>query len=408
MRLLGVARRRGFTLVEILMATVLSLILLAAVVRVFGAVGQSINNSRAALESADRLRSAASILRMDLEGVTVKMYPPRRPEEAGGYFEYVEGTHPDQPIDSSSGNVPDTTVTQRDDRLLFTSRNATRPFVGRFGTGVIESDLAEVAWFVRGNTLHRRKLLIAPALVQPNSAPTAGFYANNDLSVYVDPNGKLFPNTLSTLTRRECRFAHPTDTFPFDLRRWGQMGLPTLRECSASGWMSGTWPAPPEAKWPVNPVDLWSKDATKLMAEDYCMQGGTRIADDVMLTNVIGFDVKAWDNQLQQYVDLGAQKAGTFGSDAKHVKCPLFGTYDTWSTHYENEGLFANDPQANVSTDGFADGTNATGVPDDVFEPIAPPPYGVPLRGIQIKIRVFEPDSRQIREVTVVQDFLPK
>jgi hypothetical protein len=36
------------------------------------------------------------------------------------------------------------------------------------------------------------------------------------------------------------------------------------------------------------------------------------------------------------------------------------------------------------------------------------PPYPVPLRGIQVKIRTFEPDSRQIREVTVVQDFLPR
>ena len=37
-----------------------------------------------------------------------------------------------------------------------------------------------------------------------------------------------------------------------------------------------------------------------------------------------------------------------------------------------------------------------------------PPPYAVPLRGIQVKIRAFEPDSKQIREVTVVQDFLPQ
>jgi len=27
------------------------------------------------------------------------------------------------------------------------------------------------------------------------------------------------------------------------------------------------------------------------------------------------------------------------------------------------------------------------------------------LKGVQITIRVFEPDSRQIREVTIVQDF---
>ena len=36
------------------------------------------------------------------------------------------------------------------------------------------------------------------------------------------------------------------------------------------------------------------------------------------------------------------------------------------------------------------------------------PPYPIPLRGIQVKIRTFEPDSRQVHEVTVIQDFLPQ
>jgi hypothetical protein len=45
---------------------------------------------------------------------------------------------------------------------------------------------------------------------------------------------------------------------------------------------------------------------------------------------------------------------------------------------------------------------------DDIDEQEAPPPYPAPLRGIQVKIRVFEPDSKQIREVTIVQDFLPE
>lgn len=32
------------------------------------------------------------------------------------------------------------------------------------------------------------------------------------------------------------------------------------------------------------------------------------------------------------------------------------------------------------------------------------PPYPVPLKGILIRIRVVDPDSRQIREVTVTED----
>jgi hypothetical protein len=42
---------------------------------------------------------------------------------------------------------------------------------------------------------------------------------------------------------------------------------------------------------------------------------------------------------------------------------------------------------------------------DDLSEIEGPTSYPIPLKGIQIKIRVFEPDSRQIREVTIVQEF---
>ncbi len=82
---------RGYTLVEILVATTLSLLLLGVVVKMFGNVGQSITNSRAMLESADRLRMTAARLQQDLAGITVPMSPPRKPEDNEGYFEYIEG-----------------------------------------------------------------------------------------------------------------------------------------------------------------------------------------------------------------------------------------------------------------------------------------------------------------------------
>jgi hypothetical protein len=61
--------------------------------------------------------------------------------------------------------------------------------------------------------------------------------------------------------------------------------------------------------------------------------------------------------------------------------------------------------------DGYFDESDETvknGAVDDVIEQEAPAPYPVPLRGIQIRIRVFEPESRQIREMTIVQDFVTK
>ena len=64
--------------------------LMAAVARMFGQLGTSVNNSRATLEMAEKLRTAAERLRMDLAGVTVTMLPPRRVENNDGYFEYIE------------------------------------------------------------------------------------------------------------------------------------------------------------------------------------------------------------------------------------------------------------------------------------------------------------------------------
>jgi hypothetical protein len=98
--------------------------------------------------------------------------------------------------------------------------------------------------------------------------------------------------------------------------------------------------------------------------------------------------------------------------------------YDTWSTHYERNGFDEDyDGVVDEGTDGFDNdmpnsnsptiqsrtltGTGIGG-PDDATELESPAPYPVPLRGLQVKIRVFEPDSRQIREITVVQEFLPE
>jgi hypothetical protein len=323
---------------------------------------------------------------------------------------------------------------------MFTTRSTTQPFVGRYAaTGTIQSYVAEVAWFLRGRTLHRRVLLVAasPAVQsQIASYPPATFFANNDISVRLQ-SGQVVPNTLADLAKRERRFAHPVDQgFPFDASRWGLLGLPTLRECSSQafmgGWQAGTTPRPPGGLPTPAPVDMWGEnqatDVAKLVPEQYLGtdDANTRLADDVVLNNVIGFDVKAWDYQAQQYVCLGEQGTMSFTSasngtqpDARATKASPYPqalqapTYDTWSQSYENEGIqfdtggnHKQDSNAGRSTNGFDN--DSDGVVNDMSEWITAPPYLVPLRGIQVKIRCFEPNSRQVREVTVEQDFLPK
>jgi len=103
--------------------------------------------------------------------------------------------------------------------------------------------------------------------------------------------------------------------------------------------------------------------------------------------------------------------------------------YDTWPYHYEDDGL---DQDAGADNGAGVDqGTNglddivpydhdndpstaaifpASGVNgvDDHGERETVPPYNVPLRGIQVKLRVYDRDTRQIRESTVTRSFVPQ
>ena len=352
-----ILRPSGYTLVEILVAAALTMLLMGAVVQMFGSLGRSITDSRSFLEASERLNSAAARLQMDLKGVTVKMLPPRNPDDGEGYFEYIEGPAPPQeyvqgtaynspytwdtssnPIDPSlrpvntDNGLTDTTVGDCDDILMFTTCSTDKPFVGMFNYGTVlvpnvqavQSDVAEVAWFMRGRMLYRRQLLVAPGLWNNLPAPLSNgqrFYETNDILVRA-LNGFIVPNTLSDLTRRECRYAHPTDVFPFDARRWGLLGLPTLRESATWDLLNPpSWvppsipnPSPLNPNYPSryyylstfgqlpnavfnSPVDFWTNDSSHRLPDLYpgVVQGSqtNRIADDIILTNVIGFDVKA-------------------------------------------------------------------------------------------------------------------
>lgn len=506
--------RRAYTLVEVLTAVLLTLILMLAVVSIFGAVGQGVNDVKATLEMTDELRAAEHQLQRDLDGLTVKVLPPRRPEAGDGVLEIIEGRlGPAVPVwtvarDEDSGN-PDTTAGDFDDILLVTTHSRGAPFIGRFGPTTIESQDAEIIWFVRGRTLYRRVLLIAPqvrsqldsngnGVIEPSELGNQSFFNVCDVSARpaFDNAGNLtgwVPNTLGDLAKRENRFAHRvlgSDGFPYDARLWGQLALPTLCEMSHPNWMVG-WSSRPQVT-PLLQIDLWNTphpwvDATGNPEVDRITgtlvgYDGPRIGQDAILTNVIAFDVKVWDPDAPvlravndngtplnltddtsiasvtvlpgdagyplalahcieelgkqpanrnpaflpittgAYVDLNyaayARSTYTVGSYSSLLSGPgqarsglrqptWGGVYDTWSLHYENNGI-DEDGRLGVDqgTNGFDDDGN--GIVDDPGEWETVPPYPVPLRGIQIEIRVFEPDSRQVRKVTVVQDFLPK
>lgn len=120
-----------------------------------------------------------------------------------------------------------------------------------------------------------------------------------------------------------------------------------------------------------------------------------------------------------------------------------YATYDTWSWHYENNGVNedgdrpdggvrvpANAPEVSLTdeavnglddaaryhddlnNDGFRGADEHTLAirfgPDDYAERETRPPYDSALRGMQVTLRAYERDSRQIREVNIRESFVPE
>lgn len=483
-------RKSGFTLTEILIATALTLLMMAVAVNGFGLMAGSIADNRAVIEVSSRLRSAQQRLQLDLRYITAKLTPPLDPKDDLGYLEIIEGPGPWQPGFGfgvkpvlTDGSSFDSSVGDVDDVIMFTTRSQGEPFLGRNQEGSVQSQVAEVAWFVRGNKLYRRQLLVLPLDGRRNA--TSNHYNVSDVSVHLeggqtDPRAAFFdrqkelvPNTLGDLTKRENRFAHQPAKFPHDATFWGVLGLPLFQETTSPDYplpeisgpeTTGQWipiPSVPLASpasmdyWLPNP--LAGLPVHQFNGNLNALQNGKRIGEDVILTNVIGFDVKVWDpgapvfwlESTNEPVLPGdfAYKHKLSDGDAVKIRSGAFvdlfytrgvtvadsdyngqfagpGTsksqlqagsntpavYCTWSTHYENDGVNQDEesegmnPTIDEGSNGIDDdGQNGV---DDPGEWETLPPYPVPLKAIQIKIRVFEPDSGQIREVTVVQDFV--
>lgn len=397
---------------------------------------------------------------------------------------------------------------------------------------IIQSNIAEIAWFTRFNdwngnnrpdpgevTLHRRTFLVLPNLdifSDPDiQALTPGqFYGAFDLSVrYVDVGGtfRKITNSLQTLSIRQNRTAHHISG-----------GMPIDPSSGAATWLAQSFPHPlsrallipkgtvlvPDdtpadgGSWGAAGVDddgdgasdnglreagtFGSDDLTlptdAVFSQPWAIRHGEAFGSDVILSQILAFDVKVFDPEVPiqrvlaapsspsvpaspegvlpgdpgyqldpsgnltmsrgGYVDLfyaryvpgaaGASPpppsiASTFAG-APLARSGYTGTatvwgiglpaaqtafYDTWTMFYEHDGVDQDGAfGADQGTNGFDDPDPASGTPengvDDVRERETSPPYPAPLRGLQVRIRIIDPDSRQVRQVTVSSDFLPE
>src|SRR6266576_2217635 len=87
--------RRGFTLVEMLVAMALTLILVYAIAHFYAIVGDAVKDGRAMIELNQQLRAVVERLKSDLDQVTVPLVPWADEGGAAGYFEIKEGVASD-------------------------------------------------------------------------------------------------------------------------------------------------------------------------------------------------------------------------------------------------------------------------------------------------------------------------
>jgi prepilin-type N-terminal cleavage/methylation domain-containing protein len=451
--------RRGFTLVEMLVAMALTLIMVYAIAEFYAYIGDSVRDGRAMIEMGGQLRAASQRLKRDLDSLTVRVVPWTDDGNNSGYFSYREGPASDSFPMGTTGDAITATlnfqnanstnlISDGDDVLGFTITSGAEPFQGRFFDAtqavgsqetVTVSRQAEVVWWVgfrdvdnsgvyeaseyaisSPRFLFRRQLLIVPQLYPrpADSSKPAGwisgphadlpaakqalrtFHANNDISASIrdtDPSAgvslHLIANSLTDLTRREHRFANQP-SFPGE-------------------------------------VDVDSNTTT--IGLQYILGSASNaVGEDVVLSNLLGFDVKAFDPGAPirtdsggnvavspsdvgfgsaatadvaygAYVDLNYNRnltapvpATTFSGAANSKSSLTSATYDTWALSYERD---------NGNAMNGIDNDNANGV-DDPGERITSPPYPVPLRGIQVKIRMYDPSSRQVKQATVTADFI--
>ena len=218
---------RGMTLIEVLIATALTLMIMLALAQGFKTTSQSISSGRARLTSSDQLRSISTLLRSDLQGLTVSTtVHPQSSKSPNGYFVYYDG-----PLSDATAmlfnyvptgvEIEDKLSASRwsdvDDVMMFTAKARDGQwFYGRvplalmkihsgdtasitfqdWATDVtIASEYAEIAWFMRPlnevgmlNNPDSQKSNNTDYSYSPSSTPV------NDVIPVVDLTGDNIPD----------------------------------------------------------------------------------------------------------------------------------------------------------------------------------------------------------------------
>jgi hypothetical protein len=293
------------------------------------------------------------------------------------------------------------------------------------------------------------------------------YWQSSDISASirqgVDGSGntvfRIIPNSLVDLTRREHRFAHknlpgiPNSAvhFPNPMLLNARLAPGTVLPTGVASFSEFSYKGPNIGE---------DRLLSQLLAFDvrvFDPAAPIRADNETLATSVgtVQPGDPGWDNAVTAatpypivgagaYVDMGYNRylgspaiTSQFSAAPSYIgpaayQTALGYTYDTWAASYERDGYNqkSNDPtfsavtppppprffdpsvffdpslprQADLATNGTDDNNN--GLVDDPLERDTVPPYGYPLRGLQVKIRVYEPGTRQMRQATIVADFI--
>lgn len=349
--------------------------------------------------------------------------------------------------------------------------------------GLGSSTMAEIAYFLRHGNLYRRVMLIRkPNVPNPPNDYAPLDLAGNALSLRFYENGQpgnffadfdfaAFQYGTSVRFHGGCSMSwyssafsltNPAYRFGFDNTSDAGKGYGIPREYVGTSFIgrfthaetsSSSFRAPGKCKKDNNPFAL----STKLMTNDGVVTSfpaGPRLGDDLLVSNVHGFDIKVWDpaasagadglpgkanydddgiNGIDDPGELGApgsddgafRDLGHRGTTGHYRYLPVagrpnnyysnsdmgFNRYDSWSPNIDLDGDGKHDHppfrpiwigpdlkpgKAHFDDDGIngIDDAGELGWPGtDDF---------APLHAVQIKVRFYDEVSRQLREATAV------
>jgi hypothetical protein len=472
-----------------LVATLLISLLMLMFAEVFTLASGSLAKQRGVAENDQRARMVTTLLRSDVERRTFRSVLPFLPGEPvpmpadadfalrdyaarRGYF-YVSENDPDSDADDvlqmtieiGANDAPLYGVSA----FNFGAGERNQPVWddGDFNNGATSATQAEVVWFLRNGNLYRRMLVLrqplvttAPLQPQPAGGPPDFF---NPASATPYPAGRVFWRDFDYSAHHNAGVGYAwfhgadwltNDGAPALPAAADDLGWPRFRfghnhadgqpreflnaVSPGSAWIGrfvheetshAAFVYPQSAAG--NPMDRATLLTLGTDAIVTAFSAGPRRGEDLVLSNVLAFDVKVWDEALAAFVDVGhGIPGGDYRQTAatnRHLATVLtYGptdapatnrVFDTWHPTYDHNGDNAADHPpfraARPGPDGQPgvagaddDGNGTTDDPTELGWP-GSDDVVVPLSAVQIVVRYLDTTSGQIRQTTNVISLAP-